>query len=133
VTRVPATPIHTVAAAAGRNRRQPIRMPPSKRITANANVTICWTASTLSLPSAGHRSEAIAAVTKKIAGAGIRTHSLSRWENTAANPTSAATSTARPNVSTAVIPDPSVSCAIPALADRSRLATSGTPRRGAAI
>ena len=43
VTSVPATPSQTVAPAAERNRRRPMCMPPSKRITASATVTICST------------------------------------------------------------------------------------------
>ena len=43
VTKVPATPIHTLATAADRNRRQPMRMPPSNKMTASATVTTCST------------------------------------------------------------------------------------------
>ena len=46
VTTVPATPSHTTAPAAARNRRHPMCMPPSNRMNTNATVTICsstWT------------------------------------------------------------------------------------------
>ena len=43
VTNVPATPIQTTGPAAARNRRQPICIPPSNKMTARATVTTRWT------------------------------------------------------------------------------------------
>lgn len=85
------------------NRRQPIRMPPSNKITARATVTTCSTVANDKLPKRGQMSEAAAAPIRKNAGAGMRTRSLTRLDSTAAVPTSAATRTARPKDSTSAI------------------------------
>jgi hypothetical protein len=88
VTKVPATPIQTTGAAAWRNRRQPICIPPSNKMTASAMVTTRWTVVTDTWPSVGTTSEATAAASRKIAGAGLRIRSLIRFDTTA--PTKAA-------------------------------------------
>ena len=122
----PATPIHTVATATGRNRRQPMRMPPSNKMTASATVTTCSTAAKPRLPSRGQISDAAAAPIRKNAGAGIRSRSLTRLDSTAAMPVSAATSTARPNDSTPPIRNRRHAQA-PSPAFRCRPAVSGRP------
>ena len=84
VTNVPATPSQTIGA--GRRHgtgASPMCMPPSNRITTSATVTICSTAGMGSRPRPGHRSEASAAQTRKIAGAGTRSRSLTRLDRTA--------------------------------------------------
>ena len=43
VTNVPATPIHTTGPAAAWNRRQPMCIPPSNKMTASATDTTRWT------------------------------------------------------------------------------------------
>ena len=96
VTRVPATPIHSVGPATDFIRRQPTRIPPSNKITARATETTWSTAVNDSPPSRGHRSAAAAAAMRKNAGAGIRSRSLTRLDSTATTPASAVTSTPRP-------------------------------------
>ena len=102
VTNVPATPIHTVAVAAVRNFRQPMCIPPSNRMNASATLTTRWTVPSLSRPKPGNRSDAAAANTRKNAGAGIRSRSLTRFDSTAAVPTSPMSKMARPNDSVPV-------------------------------
>jgi hypothetical protein len=58
------------APAAARNRRQPICIPPSNKMTARATVTTRWTVVTDTRPRAGMTSEATAAASRKIAGGG---------------------------------------------------------------
>ena len=70
-------------------------MPPSKRIRTRATVTMRWSARIDSEPRAGKRSAQTDAATRKMAGVGMRTHSLIRLEPTAANSASAATTTTR--------------------------------------
>ena len=102
VTNVPATPIHTVAVAAVRNFRQPMCIPPSNRMNASATLTTLCTVPSLSRPKPGNRSDATAANTRKNAGAGIRSRSLTRLDSTAAVPTSPMSKMARPNDSVPV-------------------------------
>ena len=83
--------------ATERNRSKPMRMPPSKRMTASATVPTCSTEAYESLPSQGQISDASAAAIRKNAGAGIRSRSLARLDSTAATAASAHTRTARPN------------------------------------
>ena len=83
VTKVPATPSQTTAPAADRNRRQPMCMPPSNRITTSATVTTRSTVWIGMCASAGTRSEATAAPIRKIAGAGMRRRALIRLDSTA--------------------------------------------------
>ena len=68
-------------------------IPPSNRMTASATETIRWTVVTDNSPSAGTTSEATAAATRKIAGAGIRIRSLIRLNRTAAMIAAPTTST----------------------------------------
>src|SRR5919108_2637656 len=103
VTKVPATPTQTTGPAAPRNRRQPMCIPPSNRITTSATDTTRWTVVTDSSPSAGTRSEANAAPTRKIAGAGTRIRSLSRLTRTAAMIAPPTTSTSSAKCSTSRI------------------------------
>jgi hypothetical protein len=67
-----------------RNRRQPMCIPPSNKMTTSATDTTRWSVVTDSCPRAGTRSEASAAASRKIAGAGIRIRSLIRLDSTAA-------------------------------------------------
>ena len=100
VTKVPATPSHTTPPATGRKRASPMCMPPSKRIRTRATVTIRWSARIDSEPRAGNRSAQTDAATRKIAGVGMRTHSLIRLEPTAASSARAATTTTSANGAT---------------------------------
>ena len=84
-------PIHTTGAAAALNRRQPSCIPPSNSTTISATVTIRCTFVIDNRPTAGTRSEAIAAAMRKIAGAGTRIRSLSRFDSTATVTASAIT------------------------------------------
>src|SRR3954454_10131729 len=69
VTTVPITPIHNTGPSEGRRRRQPRFIPPSRRMTTSATVTIRPFISGLNRPSAGQTSEASAAPTRNSAGA----------------------------------------------------------------
>jgi hypothetical protein len=53
VTKVPATPTQTTRPAAVRNRRQPMCIPPSNKMTARATDTTRWTVVTDSCPRDG--------------------------------------------------------------------------------
>ncbi len=57
VTKAPATPTQRTGPAASRNRRQPICIPPSNKMTASAMVTTRWTVVTDTSPSVGTTSE----------------------------------------------------------------------------
>ena len=103
VTKVPATPTQTTGPAALRNRCQPICIPPSNRMTANATDTTRWTVVTDNSPSAGTTSEANAAATRRIAGARIRIRSLIRLSRTAAMIAAPTTSTSTAKCSTSLI------------------------------
>jgi hypothetical protein len=103
VAKVPATPTQTTAPATGRNRRQPMCIPPSNKMTARATVTTRWTVVTDSCPSVGTRSEATAAASRKIAGAGIRMRSLIRLDTTAAMTAAEVISTISAKCSTSLI------------------------------
>ena len=70
VTKVPATPTQRTGPAALRNRRQPICIPPSNKMTASATDTTRRRWTTDSSPSAGATSKVTAAATRKNAGAG---------------------------------------------------------------
>ena len=83
VTAVPATPIQITAPAEVRNRFQPMCMPPSKSTKMSATVTMRSLRCGDSVPSSGNRSEAMAAATRKTAGAGTRIRSLIRLASTA--------------------------------------------------
>jgi hypothetical protein len=78
-------------------------MPPSNRMTASATVTTRWTVVTDSWPSAGMMSEATAAASRKIAGAGIRMRSLIRLDTTAAMTAAEVISTISAKCSTSLI------------------------------
>ncbi len=73
-------------------------MPPSNKITTRATITTSSTVRTGVWPSCRARSDAIAAHSRKNAGAGTLSFSLSRFDMTAAMPVSPASSTGRPNV-----------------------------------
>ncbi len=94
VTTVPATPSHATPARAGRIRSQPMCMPPSKRISTSATVTIRWSVTIGSSPRRGTTSEATAATIRKRAGAGIRSRSANRLDPTASTQTAATRRTA---------------------------------------
>ena len=98
VAKVPTTPIQTTGPTTVPNRRRPMFMPPSNRITASATVTIRSTSVMGSRPSPGHRSEASAEASRKIAGAGIRMRALIRLDDTASAAASAVTNTISANV-----------------------------------
>jgi hypothetical protein len=99
----PGNPTQRTGPAALRNRRQPICIPPSNKMTASATDTTRWTVVTDSSPSAGTTSEATAAATRKIAGAGIRIRSLTRLNTTAAVMAAPTTSTSSAKCSTSPI------------------------------
>ena len=81
---VPGTPSDRIGTAAVRNRRQPMSRPPSKRITISATTPIRSTVTNeISSWSRGTRSEVTAAATRKSAGAGIRSRSVSVWPKSA--------------------------------------------------
>jgi hypothetical protein len=103
VTKVPATPTQTTAPAALRNRRQPMCIPPSNKMTTKATDTTRWTVVTDSWPKDGTRSEATAAARRKIAGAGIRVRSLIRFDSTAAVMAAPTTSTSSAKCSISLI------------------------------
>src|SRR3984957_6372656 len=97
VTSVPAVPVHTIAPAAVRNRRRPMCIPPSNKMTASATVTTRVTVVTGSVVTAGQSCAAMTAAMRKNAGAGTRSLALSRLESTAAVPARPITRTMRPN------------------------------------
>ena len=103
VTRVPATPTQTMAAAAVRNRRQPMCIPPSNKMIASAMVTTRCTVLSGSMVARGHSCAATLAQIRKNAGAGTRSRALSRLDSTAAIPTRPITRTRRPKRSVPVI------------------------------
>ena len=87
VANVPRMPSERTGTAAVRNRRRPIREPPSKRMTARATTPIRSTVRIEMSPSEGKASESSAAAIRKMAGPGTRSRSLSRLDTTAsANP-----------------------------------------------
>jgi hypothetical protein len=100
---VPATPTQTTEPAAVRNRRQPMCIPPSNKMTARATDTTSWTVVTDNSPNAGTTSEATAAASRKIAGAGTRIRSLIRFDSTAAVMATPTTSTSSTKCSTSLI------------------------------
>ena len=100
VANVPATPIHAVAAATGRNLRHPICMPPSNKIRVSATVTPSSTVTRDRLASRGQRLAAAAAASRKKAGAGISSRWLIRLDRAATMITAAAARTTAPNNST---------------------------------
>jgi hypothetical protein len=75
-------------------------IPPPNRITANATVTSRCTVSVDSPSRLGTTSEATAAHTRKISGAGIRNQALILLDSSAPIATTATTSTTQPNGST---------------------------------
>jgi hypothetical protein len=89
--------------AASRNRRQPICIPPSNKMTASPMVTTRWTVVIDTSPSVGTTSEATAAATRKRAGAGIRVRSLIRLDTTAATSAAAVSSVMSAKCSTSLI------------------------------
>jgi hypothetical protein len=96
-------PTQITGPAAMRNRRQPICIPPSNKMTARASATTRWTVVTDNSPSVGTRSEATAAASRKIAGAGIRIRSLIRLDSTAPVMATPTTSTSSAKCSTSLI------------------------------
>ena len=92
-----------MAAAAVRNRRRPMCMPPSNKMMASAIVTTRSTVlagstvPTEDSDACGHSCAAITAATRKNAGAGTRSRALSRLESTAAVPARPITATMSPN------------------------------------
>ena len=95
VRNVPSTPTTAMGVADALKRRQPMCMPPSKRIASSATVTSRSTVRSEGACRLGIAFTAMAAATSSSAGAGIFSHSVSRWESTAAMPTAANTSTAQ--------------------------------------
>ena len=85
-----------MAVAAVRNFRQPMCIPPSNRMNTSATVTTRCTVSSLSRPRCGNKVAATAASTRKNAGAGIRSRSLTRFDSTAAVPIKPTRSMTRP-------------------------------------
>ncbi|MEJ1229837.1 MAG: hypothetical protein WDM88_03065 [Galbitalea sp.] len=70
VTAVPATPSQVTAPATGRNRFQPIWIPPSNRMNTSASVTMSSSARWETVPRAGKTADATAAAMRKSAGVG---------------------------------------------------------------
>ena len=94
---VPKTPSTVIGTAATRNRFQPTRMPPSKRIRISATTATRSTSSTENLrPRLGQKCTVTAAASRKIAGAGIGKRSLTLFERTASETTPATTRITRP-------------------------------------
>ena len=72
-------PSESIGTSARRSRRQPISMPPSKRITTSATTAIRSTVTNeIASRRPGQRSEAAAATTRKRAALGIASRSVSR-------------------------------------------------------
>ena len=84
VRNVPATPTTTMGAAAPRNRRQPMCMPPSNKMHNNATVTMRSTMRSGGAPRSGRAAAATAAAARNRAGAGTRSRAVSRLDSTAA-------------------------------------------------
>jgi hypothetical protein len=84
VANVPSTPSERIGAAEARKRRQPISIPPLKRITINATTA---TRSTVRIGTAaytpGQISETAAAPSRNSAGAGTGTRSVSFVDSSA--------------------------------------------------
>src|SRR6478735_2103740 len=108
VTTVPATPSHTTATAADRNRRHPMCMPPSNRMKTKATVTICSSTSMGTDRNPGNTAPHTAAAIRNTAGAGTRSRVLTRCENTASSTAADTTATTAPNpVRASTTPAPS--------------------------
>src|SRR6476620_1381255 len=123
VTTVPATPSHTTAPAAARNRRHPMRMPPSNRMNTNATVTISPSMSVGTERKPGNTAPHTAAAIRNTAGAGRCSRSLIRCDNTATNTAAHTAATTAPNaVSASTTPPPS-----PGARTRSQPARTCTP------
>ena len=103
MTKVPATPTQTTGPAALRNRCQPMCILPSNKMTTRASDTTRWTVVTDSWPNTGIRSEAAAAASRRIAGAGIRIRSLIRFDSTAAVMAAPMTSTSSAKCATSLM------------------------------
>jgi len=88
--------------------------PPSNKMTASAMVTTRWTVVTDTCPSVGTTSEATAAASKKITGAGIRIRSLIRFDTTTATKAAAVSRMTSAKGSTSLIGRPSKQPASPA-------------------
>ena len=101
--KVPGTPSATIGQSERRKRRWPMSMPPSNRITISATRQI---RSTSRIDSSGViegvTSEDTDATAKNRAGAGTRSHSLSRLDRMAAAKPTARISTARPSSAASV-------------------------------
>jgi hypothetical protein len=84
VAKVPSTPSERIGAPAARKRRQPISIPPLKRMTTSATTA---TRSTVSVGTFSYtsvqRSETTAAATRKIPGAGTGKRAVSVVERIA--------------------------------------------------
>src|SRR4051812_4932670 len=85
-----------MGAAAARNRRQPMCMPPSNRMTTRATVTSRSTVRCGGASRPGTTCAAIAAPARKNAGVGTCSRSLSRLDRIASRPTPETTSTISP-------------------------------------
>ena len=103
VANVPGRPSSSTGTHAVRRRRRPIREPPSKRITTSATTPIRSTVRIWSLPSDGKMSDSTAAASRKSAGPGRLTRSLTRLDSTASAKPAATRSTTSPKVCTSCI------------------------------
>jgi len=97
VSSVPKTPTRRIGVTATRSLRTPMPIPPSNRIMISATVTTFSTVSTESPFSAGMRSEAAAAPTRKIAGAGMRSRLLILLDSSATDTATATMRRVNPN------------------------------------
>ena len=103
VANVPRTPSVATGTQAACRRRRPIAEPPSKRITISATVA---TRSTVRIETSSceKRSEATAAASRKSAGAGTETRSLSFEVRSAADNAAATSRISAPNEATSCTP-----------------------------
>ena len=104
VAKVPKIPSTVIGTAAARIRRHPTSMPPSKRMTIRATTPIRSTVRTeMCSESAGTRSDASAAASRKIAGDGMAIRSVSFVERRASEKPVATTRTISPKSMSSVI------------------------------
>src|SRR5439155_26987520 len=102
---VPSSPTVTTGAKAARVRFQPMCIPPSNRMTISPTVTTRCTVITDTRPSAATRSDATAATSRKIAGAGTGIRALIRLDSTASVTPMPTTPIIRPKNGTSVTAD----------------------------
>src|SRR4051794_6171952 len=95
VRKVPAMPTRAMGRAASRKRSRPIPIPPSNRMKISATVTSRSTVCSGGVCRSGKILRAMAAAASIRAGAGTRSHCVSRLDSTAVTTTAAITSSSR--------------------------------------